>query len=74
MYPSSPGKDNGLWVLPIYKRCLMPRLAPHQKLLVVPPTYGMRGNCTGKPSVWCTNQSYAQWVSLNLGNFSFYRD
>ena len=34
----------------------------------------MRGNCTGKPSVWCTNQSYAQWVSLNLGNFSFYRD
>ena len=74
MYPSSPGKDNGLWVLPIYKRCLMPRLAPHQKLLVVPPTYGMRGNCTGKPSVWCTNQSYAQWVSLNLGNLSFYRD
>ena len=73
MYPSSsPGKEDGLWVLPIYKRCILPRLAPHQRLLVVPPTYGMRGKCTGAPSVWCTNQTYAQWVSLNLGNLSFY--
>jgi hypothetical protein len=54
--------------------CLLPRLASHQKLLVVPPTYGMRGNCTGTPSVWCTNQTYAQWLSLNLGNLSFYRN
>lgn len=72
MYPSSPGKEDGLWVLPIYKRCILPRLAPHQRLLVVPPAYGMRGNCTGAPSVWCTNQTYAQWVSLNMGNLSFY--
>jgi hypothetical protein len=73
MYPSSsPGKEDGLWVLPIYQRCILPRLAPHQRLLVVPPTYGMRGKCTGAPSVWCTNQTYAQWVSLNLGNLSFY--
>lgn len=59
---------------PIYQR-LFPMLGPNTKLLVVPPTYGSHSPCTdGAPSVWCTNQTYAQWLQLNRGNFTFYRD
>ena len=50
-------------------------VGPNTKLLVVPPTYGSHNPCTsGAPSVWCTNQTYQQWLELNRGNFSFYRD
>ena len=38
------------------------------KLLMVPPTYGSHNNCA-PPSVWCTNQTYAQWLELNKNNF-----
>ena len=50
------------------------RLGRDTKLLVVPPTYGSRTPCTGNPSVWCTNQTYSQWLELNRGNYTFYRD
>jgi hypothetical protein len=77
MYPNSaPGKMDGLWVLPIYEREVFPRLGNNTKLLVVPPAYGSRSNCTSNAAgagVWCTNQTYAQWLELNLGNLSFYK-
>merc|ERR1712216_766868 len=53
----------------------MGKLGPDTKLLLVPPTYGSHNPCTaGKPTVWCTNQTYDQWLAINRGNFSFYRD
>lgn len=68
MYP-------GLWVRPIYERCVFPKIQPLTKLLVVPPTWGSHTPCTASPpSVWCTNQTYAQWVELGRGNFTAYRD
>ena len=48
---------------------MFPKLGPDTKLLVVPPAYGSRTPCKGKPSVWCTSQNYAQWLELNRGNF-----
>ena len=58
---------------PVYQR-LFPMVGPNTKLLVVPPTYGSHNPCTDGASVWCTNQSYAQWLELNRGNYTFYRD
>jgi parallel beta-helix repeat protein len=61
-----------LWVKGAYEKYIFPRLYPGLKLLVVPPTWGANESCREKPSVWCTNQTYGEWVQLNLGNFSFY--
>jgi len=77
MYPSTHGKDDGLWVLPIYEREVYPKLGNSTKLLVVPPAYGSHNPCTSASAgsgVWCTNQSYSEWITLNLGNLTFYRD
>lgn len=66
MYPD-------LWVRPAYERFVFPKLGPDTKLIVTPPTFGSDRDCTaGPPSVWCTNQTYDQWVQLNLGNLSYY--
>ena len=49
---------------------VFPKLGPDTKLLLVPPTYGSHNPCTaGKPTVWCTNQTYDQWLAINRGNF-----
>eukprot|EP01051_Picozoa_sp_SAG22_P011846 SAG22_NODE_1177_length_5246_cov_48.458908_5_plen_143_part_00 len=68
-------EHDGLWVYPVHQASVFPKLGPDTKLLIVPPTYGSHNPCTATaPSVWCTNQSYSQWLELNMGNFSFYRD
>jgi hypothetical protein len=90
MYPSSPvskcrtsgfprpaGCENettGLWVYPVYQASVFPKLGPDTKLLLVPPTYASHYLCNGTGSVWCTNQTYAEWVGIGQSNFSFYRD
>ena len=61
-----------LWVTGAYEKYIFPRMYDGLKLLVVPPTWGANETCREKPSVWCTNQTYAEWVQLNLGNLSFY--
>ena len=75
-WPRPAGCENetdGLWVYPRYNAAVFPKLGPDTKLLLVPPTYGSRHPCTsGPPSVWCTNQTWAQWMELNQGNYSFY--
>ena len=54
-----------MWVVQVF-----PKLGPDTKLLLVPPTYGSHNPCTaGKPTVWCTNQTYDQWLAINRGNF-----
>ena len=59
----------------MYQQTVFPKLGPDTKLLVVPPTYGSHHACTASgPSVWCTNQTYSEWLELNNGNFTFYRD
>jgi hypothetical protein len=76
-WPRPPGCENetaGLWVYPRYNAAVFPKLGPHTKLLVVPPVYGARAPCNATPSVWCTQQNYTQWLELNRGNLSFYRD
>jgi hypothetical protein len=77
-FPRPKGCENetaGLWVYPQYNAAIFKpgRLGPNTKLLVVPPTYGSHRKCS-PPSVWCTNQSYAEWLELSRGNFTFYRD
>ena len=77
-WPRPAGCQNettGLWVYPqVNKDIFEPgRLGPNTKVLLVPPTWGSHHPCTsGPPSVWCTNQTYAEWLELNHGNFSFY--
>jgi hypothetical protein len=77
-WPRPAGCHNettGLWVYPqVNKDIFEPgRLGPNTKVLLVPPTWGSHHPCTsGPPSVWCTNQTYAEWLELNHGNFSFY--
>jgi hypothetical protein len=57
---------------PRYNSAVFPKLGPATKLLLVPPVYGSRTPCTAQPpSVWCTQQTYAQWLELNRGNLSF---
>ena len=56
---------------PRYNSAVFPKLGPATKLLLVPPVYGSRSPCTAQPSVWCTQQTYAQWLELNRGNLSF---
>lgn len=73
-YPRPVGCSNetsGLWVFPRHNEAVFPKLGATTKLLVVPPVYGSRVPCAGQPSVWCTNQSYDQWIELNRGNFTF---
>lgn len=67
MYPGDGVRD-------IYEHYVFPRLGPKTKAIVVPPVFGSDRNCTTKPSVWCINITYGQWVSLNLGNLSYYLD
>ena len=63
-------ESSGLWVYPQYNAAIFApgRLGADTKLLMVPPTYGSHNNCA-PPSVWCTNQTYAQWLELNKNNF-----
>ena len=75
-FPRPAGCENetaGLWVYPRYNAAVFPKLGPDTKLLVVPPVYGSRTPCKAKPSVWCTPQTYEQWMELNRGNFTFVR-
>ena len=72
-FPRPPGcanESSGLWVYPQYNAAIFApgRLGANTKLLMVPPTYGSHNNCA-PPSVWCTNQTYAQWLELNKNNF-----
>jgi hypothetical protein len=65
MYPN-------LWVKAVYERFVFPKLGPDTLLLVVPPIMASHTGCPHKPSVFCPNITYAEWLALDEENYTQY--